>query len=211
MITLLRDNPLLLLFVIAAVGWPLGRLQIGGVRLGVAAVLFTGLAIGALSPDLRLPEIVYLIGLVIFVYTIGLSSGSIFFASLRRKGLRDNLWVVAILSMAAGIAIAASKLFAVPGAEAAGLFAGSLTNTPALAGVLEFLSAGAPPDLLEDLLAQPVVAYSITYPVGVLGMILAVYIVQRVWRIDYVKEASRTDFRQSSLNLTIARSESRMQ
>ena len=201
MITLLRDNPLLLLFVIAAVGWPLGRLQIGGVRLGVAAVLFTGLAIGALSPDLRLPEIVYLIGLVIFVYTIGLSSGSIFFASLRRKGLRDNLWVVAILSMAAGIAIAASKLFAVPGAEAAGLFAGSLTNTPALAGVLEFLSAGAPPDLLEDLLAQPVVAYSITYPVGVLGMILAVYIVQRVWRIDYVKEASRTDFRQSSLQL----------
>ena len=86
MIDILRYNPLLLLFVIAAIGWPLGRIQIGGVRLGVAAVLFTGLAIGSLDPELRLPEIIYLVGLVLFVYTVGLTSGSIFFASLRRKG-----------------------------------------------------------------------------------------------------------------------------
>jgi putative transport protein len=126
MIEILRDNPLLLLFLIAAIGWPLGRLQIGGVRLGVAAVLFTGLAIGALSPDLRLPEIVYLIGLVLFVYTVGLNSGSIFFSSLRRKGLRDNLLVVAVLILAAAIAVFASYQFGIKPAEAAGLFAGSL-------------------------------------------------------------------------------------
>lgn len=201
MIAILRDNSLLLLFVIAAIGWPLGRLQIGGVRLGVAAVLFTGLAIGALSSDLRLPEIVYLIGLVIFVYTVGLNSGSIFFTSLRRKGLRDNLLVVGILAMAAAISIAASKLFGVHAAEAAGVFAGSLTNTPALAGILEFISGGISPDLLERLLAQPVVAYSISYPMGVLGMILAVYFFQRAWRIDYKKEAARSDYRQSALRL----------
>lgn len=201
MIAILRDNPLLLLFLIAAIGWPLGRLQIGGVRLGVASVLFTGLAIGALSPDLRLPEIVYLIGLVLFVYTVGLNSGSIFFASLRRRGLRDNLLVVGILVLAALVAVGASKLFGVHAAEAAGVYAGSLTNTPALAGVLEFISGSVGPELLESLLAQPVVAYSITYPIGVLGMILAVFIVQRVWRIDYKKEAERSDFRQSSLRL----------
>jgi putative transport protein len=189
MIEILRDNPLLLLFLIAAIGWPLGRIEIGGVRLGVAAVLFTGLAIGAISPDLRLPEIVYLLGLVIFVYTVGLNSGSTFLTSLRRKGLRDNLFVLAMLAAAAALALAAYGALGLRPAEAAGLFAGSLTNTPALAGALEYIQTNAPPALLDKLLAEPVVAYSITYPMGVLGMILAVYLTQKLWRIDYRAEA----------------------
>ena len=201
MIDILRDNPLLLLFVIAAIGWPLGRIQIGGVRLGVAAVLFTGLAIGSLDPELRLPEIIYLVGLVLFVYTVGLTSGSIFFASLRRKGLRDNLLVLSILILATMIAIGASKFFGIHAGEAAGLFAGSLTNTPALAAVLEFINGSVAPNVVETLLAQPVVAYSITYPMGVLGMILAVFWVQRGWRIDYKLEAAKSDFRQSAMRL----------
>jgi len=191
MIAILRDNPILLLFVIAAIGWPLGRITIGGVRLGVAAVLFTGLAIGALSPEFRLPEIVSLLGLVIFVYTVGLNSGSNFFASLRRKGLRDNLFVVAMLAAAAGLAVAAYSVFNLQPAEAAGLFAGSLTNTPALAGALEYIQANAPPQLLDSMMAEPVAAYSITYPMGVLGMILSVYIAQRLWKIDYRAEARK--------------------
>jgi putative transport protein len=84
MIQLLLDNPLLLLFIVAAIGYPLGQIKIRGSSLGVAAVLFVGLAIGSLHPDLKLPEIVYLLGLVLFVYTIGLSSGPGFFASFRR-------------------------------------------------------------------------------------------------------------------------------
>ena len=83
MIQLLLDN-LLLLFIVAAIGYPLGQIKIRGSSLGVAAVLFVGLAIGSLHPDLKLPEIVYLLGLVLFVYTIGLSSGPGFFASFRR-------------------------------------------------------------------------------------------------------------------------------
>ena len=74
MIQLLLDNPLLLLFVVAAIGYLLGRIKIGGSSLGVAAVLFAGLAIGSLHPDLKLPELIYQLGLVLFVYTIGLSS-----------------------------------------------------------------------------------------------------------------------------------------
>ncbi|MEX2160436.1 MAG: aspartate:alanine exchanger family transporter [Anaerolineales bacterium] len=191
MIELLRDNPLLLLFVIAAIGWPLGRIQIGGGRLGVAAVLFTGLAVGALNPELRLPEIVYILGLVLFVYTVGLSSGSSFFASLRRRGLRNNLFVVTVLLVAAGLSATAYRLLNLQPTEAAGLFSGSLTNTPALAGALEFLKANVSPGLLETVLAEPVVAYSIAYPIGVLGMMLAVSLAQRLWRIDYRREAKR--------------------
>src|SRR5581483_11927083 len=90
LVRFLSQNPLLLLFIIAAVSYPLGRLKIKGVGLGVSAVLFVALAVGALDPNLRLPEIIYTLGLVIFVYTIGLSSGPGFFASFRRKGLRNN-------------------------------------------------------------------------------------------------------------------------
>lgn len=75
MIDLLVANPLLLLFLVAGIGYPLGRIRIWGNSLGVATVLFVGLAIGSLHPDLKLPEIVYMLGLAIFVYTIGLWSG----------------------------------------------------------------------------------------------------------------------------------------
>ncbi|TFG90210.1 MAG: transporter, partial [Syntrophobacterales bacterium] len=73
MLKILIDNPLLLLFLVAAIGYPLGRIKIRGSSLGVASVLFTGLAIGSLDPDLKLPEIIYILGVALFVYTVGLA------------------------------------------------------------------------------------------------------------------------------------------
>src|SRR6185503_19566343 len=70
-----QDNPLLLLFAVVAVGYPLGRIRVGGFSLGVAGVLFAGLAAGALHSNLELPELIYQLGLVLFVYTIGLANG----------------------------------------------------------------------------------------------------------------------------------------
>jgi putative transport protein len=150
-------------------------------------VLFVGLAFGALDPALRLPEIVYLLGLVLFVYTIGLSSGPSFFASLQRKGLRDNLLVLAVILLATALTVAAYFMIGLSAPLTAGMFAGSLTNTPALAGVLEQLQRGGA-DVNDALLAEPVVGYSVTYPMGVLGMILTIYILQRVWKVDYTAE-----------------------
>jgi putative transport protein len=195
MINLLVENPLLLLFVVAAIGYPLGRIGFRGASLGVAAVLFAGLAVGSLHPDLRLPEIVYLLGQAVFVYTVGLSGGAAFFASLRRrKGWRDNLFVLAILSLDALLVAAAQKLFALKPALAAGMFAGSVTNTSALAGVLEFIKNHfAKGHFTEtdvtNLLAEPVVGYSLAYPFGVLGLIFAITVLQRLWRVDYAGEA----------------------
>jgi putative transport protein len=189
MIDLLVRNPLLLLFVVSAIGYLLGRVKIGGVSLGVSAVLFVGLFFGALDEELRLPEIVYLLGLVLFVYTIGLSSGPSFFASLRRKGLRDNLLILGMILFGTAIAVGASYAAGLNGPLTAGLFAGSLTNTPALAAVLETLKNSAPGGLSDAALAEPVVGYSVAYPMGVLGMILAIYFAQRVFRVSYAQEA----------------------
>ncbi len=189
LITFLAGQPLILLFLVAAIGYPLGYLKIGGGTLGVAAVLFVGLAFGALDERLKLPEILYQAGLVLFVYCIGLSSGKSFFRSLRSGGLRDNLLVVVMLGVAAALALAVDWLLGLTPAQTAGLYAGSLTNTPALAAVVESISHTANGSASEALLNQPVVGYSIAYPMGVLGMILAITLTQRWWKPNYVAEA----------------------
>lgn len=189
MVQILIENPLLLLFVVAAIGYPLGKIKIYGVSLGVAAVLFAGLAVGALNPALMLPEIIYTLGLVVFVYTVGLSSGPGFFTSLQRKGLRDNLLVFGMILFAAALTLAAARLLQLTPAVAAGMYAGSLTNTPALAAVVDFVRRYPAAGTLEPILAEPVVGYSIAYPMGVIAVILAIALAQRLWRVDYATEA----------------------
>ena len=190
-IDLLLQNPLILLFTVIAVGYPLGRIRIAGISLGVAAVLFSGLALGALHPAMKLPELVYQLGLVLFVYTVGLSNGPGFFASFRRRGLRDNLFVALILVFGAGLSVGIGKLFHLRPALAAGVFSGSLTNTPALAAVIDSIKSTWPPGELDAALADSVVGYSVTYPVGVIGMILALALAQKIWRVDYAAEAQQ--------------------
>ena len=191
MIELLVEEPLLLLFIVSGLGYALGRIKIKGVRLGVAAVLFVGLAFGALDPRLTLPPIIFEIGLIIFVYSIGISSGAGFFASLRGKGLRDNLFIFVMLTLALGIVVAAHFILQLRPTVSAGLFAGSLTNTPALAGVLDNIANTAPANLVDAMLTEPVVGYSVAYPMGVMGMILAILIMQKVWKIDYQEDAKQ--------------------
>lgn len=181
MVDLLRESALLLLFVVAALGYLFGRIHVRGVSLGIAAVLFVGLAIGALDPALKLPEFVQQFGLVVFVYTIGLASGPGFFAAFRRRGLRDN--GLALFAVTLGAAVVSAAHFALgqrPGVSV-GIFTGALTNTPALAGALEYLRrSGAP----EAALADPVVGYSVAYPMGVLGVLAALFVARRIHRDD---------------------------
>jgi putative transport protein len=185
----LAEEPLLTLFIVSALGYLIGHIRIKGISLGVAAVLFVGLAFGALSPTLALPPIIVDLGLIIFVYTIGLASGAGFFASLRGNGLRDNLFVLFVLLFAAATTAAAAIAFELDATVASGMYAGSLTNTPALAAVLETVRLAAPADQMEVLLTQPVIGYSVAYPMGAIGAILVIYALQRAWRVDYVTEA----------------------
>lgn len=189
MIDLLVQYPLLLLFVVSGIGYAIGRIRVAGVSLGVAAVLFVGIFFGALDPGLRLPTVVVELGLIIFVYTIGLSSGRGFFASFKGKGFRDNLFVFLVLTLAALLTIVAHTVLQLKATITAGLYSGSLTNTPSLAAILELIRAMAPAGAAETLAAEPVVGYSVAYPMGVLGMLAAVLLLQRLWRVDYHAEA----------------------
>lgn len=176
MTRLLADNPLLVLFLVIAVGYVAGEVPFGSFRLGTAAVLFAGIGFGAVDSRFALPEVVSTLGLVLFVYTIGIASGPSFFGAIRRRGFSSGGLVIGVLLAAAGVTAAAGGLVGLPAGISAGLFTGSVTNTPALAGILDWLRHQG---LEQASAGDPVVGYSLAYPVGVLGTLLGVWFVQR--------------------------------
>lgn len=122
LIELLAEHPLLLLFLVSTIGYYLGEIRFGGAGLGIAAVLFVGLAFGALDPRISLPPELVSLGLALFVYSIGLASGPGFFASFSRSGLRDNMMVAAVLLIAAAIVAVQAVAFNLKSTIAAGIF-----------------------------------------------------------------------------------------
>jgi putative transport protein len=188
MIKVLIDNPLMLLLMVAAIGYPLGRIKVCGITLGVGAVLFVGLGFGALHPDMKAPAIIYIMGQALFVYTVGLSAGPSFVSSFRRDGVKNNLFAGGVLAVSAVLCVALQRYLQLKPGIAAGLFCGSLTASPALGGALETIRQTAPEELLEKLLAEPVVGFSIGYPIGVIGLMLTINICQKLWKVDYEAE-----------------------
>lgn len=184
------EHKLLLLFFISAVGYAIGRISFGGIKLGVAAVLFVGLAMGALDDSITLPSFVIAIGLVLFVYTIGIASGASFVASFKKNGLRDSGVVISLLVSGALFIVIAGKLLGFSPIVTTGLYTGAYTNTPALASVVQILEK----DQLGDtshLAGLPAVGYSVAYPMGVLGPILAIAFWQKRYKIKYKEDAKK--------------------
>jgi len=176
LVTTLAEIPILTLFVVIGLGYVAGQISFLGFRFGVAAVLFVGLAIGALGPSIRLPDVVASLGLIIFVYTIGIQSGRAFFASFRKQGYRHAALAVGAVLLGALLTVGLARLMDLPAERAAGLFTGALTNTPALAAVREKLHNDG------DAQSQAVVAYGIAYPIGVIGVLLCFELTRRLTR-----------------------------
>jgi putative transport protein len=188
---ILASNPILLLFSVIGLGYLLGTIRILGFNLGVSAVLFVGMAFGALDDRLALPDYIYVIGLVLFVYAIGLQSGTGFFSSFRARGFRINCAAVLILCGGALTAVALKNVMGLSAPSIAGLFCGALTNTPALAATVETIenmSAAIPASALNLSLHSPVVTYGLAYPFGVLGVILWFFVFAKLFKIDFAKE-----------------------
>jgi putative transport protein len=175
---------ILALSIVAAVGLALGSPGVRGVRLGAAGVLFAGIFFGQLGLhiDERILEFVRDFGLLLFVYTVGLQVGPSFLSSLKQKGLQLNA-LGAIAALLSGLMVAGFRFlfhFSVP--VLGGLFAGSTTNTPSLAAAqaaLQSLPGQNPAS--GDLLGM---AYAIAYPFGIVGIILTMLLVRKVFSID---------------------------
>jgi putative transport protein len=168
---LLEHSPMLALFAAIGLGYALGQISIAGFSLGVGAVLFTGLALGAIAPKSTPPGMVSSIGLVMFLYGIGIQYGRQFFAGLKGPGLKWNLIAAVGVLVSLGIAIALGRAVGASPAYSMGLFAGSLTNTPTLQAAIE--AAGN---------RDPAIGYSVAYPFGVIGPILCLFAFSRFFK-----------------------------
>ncbi len=183
----LATNPLLLLFVVAAIGYLVGNIRIKGLSLGVAAVLFVGLLFGMINPEYNVDPIVFKIGLIFFVYSIGLSSGPAFFKSFRRNGWRDIGYVIIMLTSTLLIAMGAHFIFNFSHGITTGLYSGSSTNTTALAAIIDLINNTKTGDNSDEI-QQLVVGYTYSYPVGVIGVMIVLKLMERFFKIDYKKE-----------------------
>jgi putative transport protein len=199
-VTTLAENPILTLFIVIGLGYLLGAISLFGFRLGIVGVLFVGLAVGSLSPSISIPEVIPTLGLIIFIYTIGIQSGPEFFNSLRERGYRDSVFALAIVVLGAGVTLVVSRPAHLTRARAAGLYTGAMTNTPALAAARDLLrqrgrSAGLSPEELRTTSDEPVVAYSIAYPMGVIGVLLCFAVLRRRWQPEMEPRAEGPEIR----------------
>ena len=174
----LAAQPLLLLFLTIGLGYLLSLVTIKGIGLGVASVLFAGLALGMWGGHaFELPELVSQFGLLLFVYAIGVHAGPLFFRILRKSGLGLTLLALVAVGATGAAAAGAVRFLEISPELGIGLFCGAVTNTPALAAVSEALR-GTPGALL------PTVGYSIAYPLGVAIPILLAELVLQLGKVD---------------------------
>lgn len=173
-------------FVIA-LGVYLGKLKICGVSLGVTFVLFVGIIMGHFGyiVDHEVLHFIREFGLILFIFSIGLQVGPGFFSSFKKGGMKLN--GLAVLGIVLNVAIVLGIYFFEGGAtkiEAlVGVMSGAVTNTPGLAAAQQSASAAQ-----ADTMAM---GYAAAYPLGVVGIILAMFIIKALFRInikDEVKE-----------------------
>lgn len=190
-IELLAANQLLLLFFVIGLGYLIGNIKMFGFNLGITAVLFVGMGIGALDPRLALPDHIYILGLVLFVYSIGLHAGPNFFASFNKHGLKSNVFALIVIGSSVLVAVLISKFSNMPASIISGIYCGALTNAPALAASIETvksLSAGMPAATRDALANNFVVTFGLTYPFGVLGLVLFFYLFIKLFKVDLAQE-----------------------
>lgn len=161
--------------VIIAIGLGLGKLRICGVSLGVAFVFFTGIMAGhiGLSIDPEILKYAEDFGLMLFVYELGLKVGPGFFSSFRTGGIKLNLLGLGLVLAGTLVAIGLSYLMSIPMTDMVGILSGATTNTPSLGAAQQAISQ------LGLSTEGAALSCAVTYPLGVVGVILAFIVVRK--------------------------------
>src|SRR6187397_3227142 len=175
---------------VCVLGMALGSLKFRGIGLGTAGVLFAGILVGHFGHpvDHHTLDFVKEFGLILFVFTIGLQLGPGFFAALRQQGMKMNALAAAIVVLGAAGAPLIGWLAHFDSAAVLGIFSGASTNTPSLGAGTQSLSAV--PGVASDRLALPALAYAVTYPTAIVGIIGTLLLLKQLFRIDPAREAA---------------------
>lgn len=203
--TSLASSVLLYSFVIFA-GIFLGKVKIFGISLGVTFVLFVGILLGHLGYTV-VPDTLHFLrefGLILFIFSIGMQVGPGFFSSFKEGGISLNLLAMLGISINVGVTIAIYYIQG--GAEGntsimqmVGIMSGAVTNTPGLGAAQQtVLQVNA--DAYE-ISQQMSMGYAAAYPLGVVGIILSMVIIKKIFNININKEIEQVEDEQHSSQL----------
>ena len=188
-----------LLSLVAVIGLFIGHVRFRGVSIGIGGVLFGGILVAhvmgrfGVKLDAHTLHFIQEFGLILFVYTIGIQVGPAFFASLRQSGLKLNGFAALIVALSGVLVVALHKAFDIPLPVILGIFSGAVTNTPSLGAgqqVLAELGGAEGTDVMG-------MGYAIAYPFGIIGILLAMWLIRLVFRIDVDREAENYDAERS--------------
>ncbi|MCM1377741.1 MAG: putative transporter [Clostridium sp.] len=188
----LASTILLYSFVVFTGIW-LGKIKIFGVSLGVTFVLFVGILLGHFGYSAQ-PDILYFLrdfGLILFIFSIGMQVGPGFFSSFKEGGIKMN--GLAMLGILLNVALAVGIYFVQGGEsgltsfqEIVGVMSGAVTNTPGLGAAQQTILQINPEGATQS--QQMSMGYAAAYPLGVVGIILTMIILKRVFKINVDKE-----------------------
>lgn len=166
----------IILSLITAIGLGFGKLHLFGVSLGVTFVFFIGIMAGHLGFSIDPQMLIYAesFGLVLFVYSLGLQVGPGFFSSFHKGGYKLNMLGLGVILIGTAMAVIISKTASIPLSDMAGILCGATTNTPALGAAQQTLKQMGEPT------SGAALSCAITYPLGVVGVILAIIVLKKL-------------------------------
>ena len=186
-------------FVIAA-GIYIGKLKIFGVSLGVTFVLFVGILMGhfGYEVDSDILKFVRELGLILFIFSIGLQVGPGFFSSFKKGGVVLNGLAVLVIILNVAIVLGVYFFGNVNDISAlVGVLSGAVTNTPGLAAAQQAISQMSSPEQ-ANLMAS---GYAAAYPLGVVGIILSMFVIKGIFRIKTDTEIKEIEDEQENSQL----------
>lgn len=194
-------STLVLYSFVIAVGIFIGKVRIAGVSLGVTFVLFVGILMGhfGYTVDGNILKFVREFGLILFIFAIGLQVGPGFFSSFKKGGITLNL--LAVLGIVLNVVIVLCIYFFgnIHDISAlVGVMSGAVTNTPGLAAAQQAVSQITNSSEQANLMAQ---GYAAAYPLGVIGIILSMFIVKAIFRINVDEEIKQIEDEHDSSQL----------
>ena len=178
--------------LVIAAGVLLGRVKIFGVSLGVTFVLFVGILMGHFGLAIDAPILNFMkeFGLILFVFSIGMQVGPGFFSSFKHEGIRLNFLAIAIIALNIIVTLAIYFLDgSIEMPMLVGILSGAVTNTPGLGAAEQALSQLYQDGIISEV-PKIALGYAAAYPLGVIGIILAMILVRLVFRIKYADETA---------------------
>jgi putative transport protein len=179
-----------ILALVAVLGLWFGNFRLYGVSLGIGGVLFGGIIVGhfaelyGIALNDNMLHFIQEFGLILFVYTIGIQVGPGFFSSLRRSGLKLNGFALLIVLLGCLVTAGLHKAFNIPLPIILGIFSGAVTNTPSLGAGQQILT-----DLGSTVASDMGMGYAVTYPFGICGILLVMWLIRILFKVNVEHEA----------------------